>query len=101
MPQLKSLTTLPQTREELLQLDNRAVKCPVCSCEFFQEVRVNRYDKDSSSLIGQEVPRVETTNFVLLQCIKCKEYLEPNITGQRQDLLGKLYQQFVNQLEEE
>ena len=56
-----------------------ALRCPKCSKEWFEEVRVNKYQRDHYVLAGQEVPKVATFNFILLRCINCGNISEPNV----------------------
>ncbi len=74
--------------------------CTKCKCEWFEQLSVNRYLSNHSSILGQTIPPAESQNFVMLRCIKCAEIYQPNIIITAQDRATKLHNVLLDQLED-
>lgn len=81
---------------ETEQVSNK-VKCPVCSCSFFEQIKIAQFDKNHNLILGQMVPATGPS-FILLRCVKCKELVEPNLI-QGQDWMWKIYSTFLDEIE--
>ncbi len=79
--------------------DEGIIKCTKCSCEWFEQVEVNRFKANHTVILGQQVPAQGPQQFVLLRCIKCNDMYLPNVIIQAQDTATKLYNGMLDQIE--
>jgi len=88
---------LMNLRKENNQKD--AVKCETCGSVWFEEVDVARFREDHLVVEGQRVPRLESSNYVLLKCICCKDYTAPNNTHTPMAQVKNYYSHLIETLE--
>lgn len=78
------------------------ILCNGCGCKFFQEIEVRRYRADHNIVIGQKVPPAANynTSYMLLQCVRCGDYTEPNVDSDfTHNLAATGYHEFTDTLE--
>lgn len=78
--------------------DTRAV-CPKCGCHWFKQIEAQQIDKEHYISVGQKINPIDNIRFVLLQCVKCSELLEPNFTYVSTDKIGEAYNNLLNEVE--
>jgi len=89
------------TRPQSIDTKEPALECPSCSCQFFSEKRVCRYKKDHTVVHGQGVPQADPgVWFVLLECARCSQLVEPELLSGRSDTPAKLYNIHLTELED-
>jgi len=93
-------------RNELMRIkleqerDLDCIKCPKCFSQWFEEIKLQRYQNQTDVVIGQSVPaRPGSLPFILLKCIYCNNLVEPRIIHSARDLAGKDYGHFRETLE--
>lgn len=76
------------------------VQCTKCKCEWFEQFTVRRYKAEHTVILSQHVPPAGLEEFVVLRCIGCNEKYSPNVQITAQDNQAKLYNSFMDQLED-
>lgn len=90
-----------QTTRPNIETKEPPLECPECHCQFFTEMRVKRYKQFHTVVHGQAVPPADPgVEFVLLQCVKCQQIVEPEILSGRSDTPSKIYDLLLSELEE-
>ena len=79
---------------------NEVLKCPKCSCSFFEEVQAKQFAYNHNVIIGQKVPTVNfDVGFILLRCVKCQDLTEPRVLRNARDSINKKYDEFLDEME--
>ncbi len=79
--------------------EKNVATCEKCKCQWFEQVQVNQYMADHTTVLGQRLPPVGDMQFVLLRCVKCGEKYQPNVLINQQDTATKLYNSMLDQLD--
>lgn len=82
-----------QTTEDL-------VICKKCGCQWLELILVQQYSKNYTIVLGQKPTPKTDTGFWLFRCPKCSELYEPPVNAATQDQARKIYDAFLDQLEE-
>lgn len=70
-----------EIREQQRSKDLECISCPTCDSQWFEEVTICRFKLDHFVALGQKIPRrPNQQEFVMLKCIRCKDYLEPRVS---------------------
>lgn len=87
---------IDQLRRESME----CISCPTCGSQWFMEIKANRYQVNHNVILGQDIPEEpNTVAYKLLQCVHCKELLEPRILHNTRDVAGDRYDHFLDTLE--
>src|SRR5574343_1436513 len=90
----------PPIQPAIQQEDERAFKCPCCGCTWFEQVMLRQFNKESTAIIGQDIPTLDYMRVCLLRCIKCNELLEPNLVYSGNDATRQRYNKLLDTLED-
>jgi transcription elongation factor Elf1 len=89
-------TAIDQVKKQQME----CISCPTCSSQWFVEVNANRYQVNHNVILGQDIPpEPNTVPYKLLQCVVCKDLLEPRILHNTRDPAGDRYDNFLDTLE--
>src|SRR3990167_2015500 len=78
-----------------------AATCTKCQSQWFEQVEINKYHANHSTIIGQAVPVIGGQSFRMLRCVKCATLHRPNVIITAQDTATKLYNSMLDQLDTE
>lgn len=81
---------------------NETVLCASCGCKFFHQVEAFQFRANHQLVVGQKVPPIpgQSTPYLLLQCIRCGDYTEPNVDSDVvRDAASQNYNTFLDELE--
>jgi predicted nucleic-acid-binding Zn-ribbon protein len=90
----------PWTDQSKRQAKEPVATCLKCKSTWFEQVDVNQYHANHSTILGQAVPLAGPQTFKILRCIKCSELYQPNVIITAQDSATKLYNSMLDQLED-
>ncbi len=79
--------------------DDGVFRCPGCSCTWFEHVVVKQFNKNTTTILGQDIPTANFSRICLLRCVKCNELLEPNLLYTGTDALRQKYHKLLELLE--
>lgn len=70
---------------------NDAIVCGGCGSHYFTQVEAGKYRSNAELVVGQRVPNVPSqhTSYMLLQCVRCGDYTEPNVIRHNPMMLEK------------
>jgi hypothetical protein len=88
----------PSFKNETRQED--VASCEKCNSTWFEQLVVKQFKLNHTAIIGQLVPPAGPYEFVVLRCIKCGEKYQPNVMVTAQDRGAKLYNEFLDELED-
>lgn len=75
-------------------------KCDKCSCTWLEQIEVGQYATTHTTAMGQPLPPLDQITFIILRCPKCSELMSPRVQLGQRDALRKLYDAFLDEMEE-
>jgi phage FluMu protein Com len=75
------------------------IRCPKCNNSWLKQIEVAQYSTFNTVVIGQTLPPLNAVVFILLECPKCGELLEPQIQISQRDSIRKLYDNLLDEME--
>lgn len=82
------------------QRKDEVAKCQKCECTWFEQFTVKQLKANHSAILSQAVAPATPYEFVVIRCIKCGEKYQPNVLAGAQDQAAKLYNEFLDMLED-
>lgn len=78
-----------------------AITCPTCESQWFEKILTNKYKAEHFVILGQEIPSVTPggTEFIMLKCIVCHDWMQPNIQRTMGDVVDDGYNDLLDTLE--
>lgn len=86
--------------KEREKIDMECIHCPNCSSQWFMEIPVYKFQANHNVILGQNVPtKPGAIPYYILQCVRCKDLLEPRVIHTTRDIGGNDYDDFLDTLD--
>jgi hypothetical protein len=100
MPSFEESQRDMAVRRKATEFGGDLIECEECHGTHFEQVKITQYLANQPVVIGQEVPhRPGVDPFVLLRCITCGKFKEPNVMRGTRDNMNHVYDEFLDALE--
>lgn len=50
-----------------------------CGCQWLQKIEVSRYDSTVATILGQPVPALDESPFIIYKCVACGKVVEQSL----------------------
>jgi hypothetical protein len=84
-----------------LEAEQESVRCRECGSTWFTEREFFQFKADHNVIIGQNVPHrfPGSVGFILLECLHCKNLIEPRVQSSTRDMASGTYDNFLDTIE--